>query len=230
MQKTISLTINRKKVKCKDSQTIIEVAKENGVFVPTLCFLKGKLDHSNCRICTVSVNGYHKPACSSFPENNDEITTNSEELKELRKYIVEMLFATGNHFCPICQKSGDCELQALGYHYKLLFSRFEHLYPKKQIDSTVSDKIMMDKNRCILCQRCIQAIKDEDNKSFFVLQGRSNALEVVFDDKMKDSFTNEKALEAVKQCPVGCILLKEANGFGTPIGQRQFDKVPIGDK
>jgi len=230
MQNNISLIINGKKIQTSESKTIMEAANDNGIYIPSLCFLKGKLDHSNCRICTVKADGYHKPACSTMVEEGMEIISNSDDLKELRKYIIELLFSTGSHICPICQKSGDCELQAIGYHYKILFSRFEHLYPSKSIDTDSSDKIMMDKNRCILCQRCIQAIKHDDGKPFFVLQGRSNALEVVFDKEMNSKFTLEKAKEAVKQCPVGCILMKEPDGFQTPIGKRQFDKTSISDK
>ncbi|MEN8137061.1 MAG: 2Fe-2S iron-sulfur cluster-binding protein [Bacteroidota bacterium] len=227
MQNNISLTINGKKVKSGYPKTVLEIARENGIFIPTLCFLKDKLDHSNCRICTIKIDGYHYPSCSTIAKDGMNVISDSDDLEEMRKYITELLFSTGNHICPICQKSGDCELQAIGYHYKLLFSRFEHLYPKKGIDTSSSDKIMMEKNRCILCQRCIQAIKDDNGKPFFVLQGRSNALEVIFDKDMNDKFTMEKARDAVKQCPVGCILIKEANGFQTPIGLRQFDKVPI---
>ncbi|MCK5781021.1 MAG: (2Fe-2S)-binding protein [Flavobacteriales bacterium] len=230
MQKNISLSINGNKISTTKSKTIVEAAEDNGIYIPTLCFLKGKLDHSNCRICTVKVDGYHKPACSTLVADNMDVITNSDELEELRKYIIELLFSTGNHICAVCQKSGDCELQALAYKYKLLFSRFEHLYPNKGIDTTSSDKIIMDKSRCILCQRCIQAIKDKDGNPFFVLQGRSNALEVVFDKEMNDIFTQEDAIEAVKQCPVGCILSKESAAFETPIGRRQFDKTEIGNK
>jgi [NiFe] hydrogenase diaphorase moiety small subunit len=230
MQNTISLSINGKQIKTLGGKTIIDVANENGIYIPTLCFLKGKLDHSNCRICTVKADGYHKPACSTFAQDGMEVISDSDELEELRKYIIELLFSTGNHICPVCQKSGDCELQAIGYHYKLLFSRFEHLYPTKNIDTQSSDKIMMEKNRCILCQRCIQAIKDDEGNPFFVLQGRSNALEVVFDVEMKHKFTHQDAIDSVKQCPVGCILMKQPHGFEIPIGQRQFDKTSIGDK
>jgi NADH dehydrogenase/NADH:ubiquinone oxidoreductase subunit G len=205
---------------------IVEAARQNGIFIPTLCNMPGLKPKGSCRICTVRINGRLMTSCTTPVGDGMEIESGSADIIELRKSIVELLFVSGNHFCPACEKSGNCELQALGYLYQMMVPRYPYDFPLRAVDAT-SPKIIKDQNRCILCKRCIKSIKDEDGKSFFAFRSRGNHLEVVLDQELAATMTDEQAELAMQNCPVGSILVKE-KGFAMPIGKRKFDKQPIG--
>jgi [NiFe] hydrogenase diaphorase moiety small subunit len=205
---------------------IVEAARQNGVYIPTLCNMPGVKPKGSCRICTVRINGRLMTSCTTPVTDGMEIDSGSPDIIDLRKSIVELLFVSGNHFCPACEKSGDCELQALGYLYQMMVPRYPYDFPLREVDAT-SPKIIKDQNRCILCKRCIKSIKDEDGKSYFAFRSRGNHLEVVLDAEMATTMTDEMAEKAMQNCPVGSILVKE-KGFATPIGKRKFDHQPIG--
>jgi len=88
-------------------------------------------------------------------------------------------------------------------------------------------KIIIDHNRCLLCKRCVRAIKDSNGKSFFAYRRRGQHIEVILDKQMSEQMSYETALEADKVCPVVAIMVKRT-AFLVPIGQRKFDKMPIG--
>lgn len=205
---------------------IVEAARQNGIYIPTLCNMPGVKPKGSCRICTVRINGRLMTSCTTPVADGMEIESNSNDIKELRKSIVELMFVSGNHFCPACEKSGNCELQALGYLYQMMVPRYPYDFPNRGIDAS-SPKIIKDQNRCIQCKRCIKSIKDEQGRSYFAFRNRGNHLEVVLDEELAATMTDETAELAMKNCPVGSILVKE-KGFATPIGKRKFDHQPIG--
>jgi [NiFe] hydrogenase diaphorase moiety small subunit len=228
MNDTFKFKIDDREIVAKKGQTIVEAAKENGVYIPTLCNFEGVKPKGCCRMCTIKVNNRFMTACTTPAAAGMEVDNDSSELNDIRKSIVELLFVTGNHFCPSCEKSGNCELQALGYRYQMMVPRFPYLYPQKEIDAS-SPKIIKDQNRCILCKRCIKTIKDEEGRHYFAYQNRGNKLTVVLDEKLGKEMTDELARLAMENCPVGSIIYKEI-GFEKPIGKRKYDKQPIGSE
>lgn len=205
---------------------LVEAARENGIYIPTLCDIKGVKPRGSCRICTVVVNGRPMSACTTPVADGMEIINDTPEINDIRKAIVEVLFVEGNHFCPVCEKSGNCELQALAYKFKMMVPRFPYLFPIKEVDAS-NPKIIKDHNRCILCKRCIRAIITEDGKNVFAFKKRGLRLEIIADPEMGDEFTDELAQKAIEICPVGAILPRE-QGYKIPIGQRKYDHVEIG--
>ena len=226
MSNKVTFKIDGKECKAAGGITIVEAAKENGIYIPTLCNYPGLKPKGSCRICTVKVNGRLMTACTSPVQEGMVIENNIEELNSIRKAIIEVLFVSGNHFCPGCEKSGNCELQALAYRFQIMVPRFPFEFPEKEIDAS-HPLIIKDQNRCILCKRCIRGIKDEQGRGIFAYKNRSNKAEVVVDKVLAARLTPEKAQEAMNICPVGSILVRE-KGFITPIGKRKYDKVPIG--
>ncbi|HJX70400.1 MAG TPA: 2Fe-2S iron-sulfur cluster-binding protein [Bacteroidales bacterium] len=226
MNKVVKINIDGRECVANSDQYIVEAAKENGIYIPTLCNYPGVKPKSGCRICNVRVNGKLMTACTTKASEGMKIENNTAELNDLRKSIVELLLVEGNHFCPSCEKSGNCELQALAYRFKVMAPRFPYLFPVRKIDAS-HPKIIKDQNRCILCKRCIRAIKDEKGKSVFAYRRRGNRVEVVVDSKLGKQLTDELAQKAMDICPVGSILVKE-KGFILPIGKRKYDKNPIG--
>lgn len=205
---------------------IVDAARENGVYIPTLCNIPGVKPRGSCRICSVKVNGRFMTACTTPVAEGMEIENNTPEINEIRKAIIEVLFVEGNHFCPSCEKSGNCMLQALAYRLLMMVPRFPYEFPVREIDAS-HPKIIKDQNRCILCKRCIKAIKDDEGRSYFAFYRRGHKLRVHLDPEMAVSMTDEKAQEAMDVCPVGSILVRE-KGYDVPIGQRKYDKFPIG--
>lgn len=228
MNKKVRFTIDSKECMAEEGKTIVEAAKENGIYIPTLCNHPDLKPKGSCRICTVKVNGRLMTACTSPVRDGMEIENNTPEINDRRCAIVELLFVSGNHFCPACEKSGDCELQALAYRFRMMVPRFPFEFPQKEVDAS-HPKIIKEQNRCILCKRCIRGIKDDQGRSFFAYKNRGYKSRVVVDPVLAAEMTWEKAKEAMDICPVGSILVRE-KGFITPIGQRKYDNEPIGSE
>lgn len=218
--------IDGKACYAEEGQSVIDAAKANGVFIPSLCHVEGVKAAGSCRVCNVKVNGHNMTACTTPVADGMVVENDIPELNELRQAIIEVLFVSGNHFCPSCEKSGNCELQALAYRYQMLVPRFPYEFPIKGVDAS-SEHIFHDRNRCIMCKRCIRTVT-KDGKNVFAFHDRGGEhLHVVMDQELASKLTEAEAKEAMEICPVGAILKKE-QGYIIPIGERKFDKLPIG--
>ncbi|MFP4522076.1 MAG: 2Fe-2S iron-sulfur cluster-binding protein [Fibrobacterota bacterium] len=222
----INFSIDNNDFSCEKGKTIVEAAKENGIYIPVLCYFEGLKPVGTCRICTVKVNGKPMAACTTMVTEGMDIEFDTPELNDMRKAIVEMLFVEGNHFCPSCEKSGNCELQALAYKFQMMVPRFLFAFPLKDIDAT-HPKLILERNRCVLCKRCVRGIKTENGRSLFALSKRGSRVSIEISKELADQVTDELAEKAMEICPVGAIIKKE-KGFDEPIGTRRFDKNPIG--
>jgi [NiFe] hydrogenase diaphorase moiety small subunit len=212
----------------KAGMYLIDVARENRIYIPTLCNIRGLAPKGACRMCTVIVNGRMMTACTTPVTEGMDIKTNTPELQDLRKAIVELMIVEGNHFCPSCEKSGNCDLQALAYRFQMLVPRFPYTFPKRYIDAR-NPLLVKDHNRCILCKRCIRAIKDEQGRSYFAFRRRGHKVEIRIDPELGKEITEEIAQKAMDICPVGALIKKE-QGFKIPIGKRKYDKISIGSE
>ena len=226
MSNKICLKIDGKEICTTGKKTIVEVAAENGIYIPVLCHYQGLKPCASCRICTVKLNGRYATACSTPAANGMEIESETPEIQNIRKAIIELLFTEGNHYCPTCEMSGNCELQALAYRMQMLDPRFRYSFPVRSVNAS-NPKLLIDHNRCVRCKRCIRGIKDEEGRSYFAFARRGNKIEVEMDPVIGPAISDELAAKAADLCPVGAILLKET-GFRTPIGKRKYDKKPIG--
>lgn len=207
-------------------KTIVEAAKDNGIYVPTLCNYSGVKPKGSCRICNVKVNGRFMTACTTPVNDGMQIDNSTEEINEIRKNIIELLFVEGNHFCPACEQSGNCELQALGYRYMMMVPRFPYKFPRREVEADYKN-IIRDANRCIRCKRCIRAVLTEDGKHVFAFKERGTHSEIIVDKELEKQMTPEQVELAIDACPVGAILPRE-KGYEVPIGSRKFDQKPIG--
>ena len=148
----------------------------------------------------------------------------TEEILDERRELVTMLFSEGNHFCPCCEKSGNCQLQALAYDLEILAPRHNRFFPDRPVDASHPD-ILLDFNRCIFCELCIRASRDVDKKNVFALGGRGINKHLVVNaesERLVDTNLDKDDL-AANICPVGVILHKR-QGFAVPIGERIYDK------
>lgn len=223
----VKFTLNGKVCLAEDGTQLVEAARENGVYIPTLCNYPGIPPKGACRICTVLINGIPATACTTKVVEDMNVQTSTPELEDFRKSVVEILFAEGNHLCPSCEKSGSCELQALAYRYRVTIPHFPYLFPKRDVEAW-HPKILKDHNRCILCKRCIRGIHNHEGKSIFAFGKRGDKLVINIDPETSKDASDELAQQAMDLCPVGAIVKKE-KGFDIPIGRRKYDRVPIGE-
>ena len=214
-------------VSAEPGQTIMEAADAAGIYIPRLCDVEGLRHQGGCRVCTVKAGGRSVSSCTQPAEPGLEVENNTEARNRVRRDLVEMLFHEGNHLCPICEKSGNCELQAMAYRLNMTeASHFPYLEPCRDLDASHPD-IALDTNRCISCGRCIRASQDVDGKGVFGYVGRGIHRRVAVNGADLAHTSAALADHAISVCPVGCIIRKD-EGFSTPIGERRFDHGLIG--
>lgn len=227
MSQAFTFTIDGVEVRARPGQTILEAAEEAGVYIPRLCHMKGLIPYGSCRVCTVLVNGRPQAACTQPAAPGAVVESEVPRVREIRRSIIEMLFVEGNHFCMFCEKSGNCELQAMAYRLGITAPKYPYMFPKRDVDAS-HPEVLVDRNRCILCARCIRASRDVDGKNVFQFVGRGAHKRVGIDAPSNLGETKlEAADKAVAACPVGALLRKRV-GYVVPVGRRLYDREPIG--
>ncbi|WP_153111828.1 2Fe-2S iron-sulfur cluster-binding protein [Propionivibrio limicola] len=211
-------------------QTIMEAAMAAKIFIPHLCHHPEFTPQGSCKLCTVKASGRYVSACTMSAKDGMEVENNTPDLNDKRRTLLQMLFVEGNHFCPSCEKSGNCMLQALAYELEMLSPRFEQFFPNRPVDASHPD-FLLDFNRCILCELCVRASRDVDGKNVFALAGRGIHKHLIVNARSGQLADTDFSLQdrAAHVCPVG-VILEKRKGFAVPIGQRQYDETPIGQQ
>ena len=128
MEKTFRM--DGKAIPFKDGETVMDAALRAGEYIPHLCHNANYPPHGSCRVCVVNVNGKHTCSCTLEASENMEVDNSSDAIVDKRRTLLQMLFVEGNHTCPACEKSGDCQLQAVAYHTQMLSPHFTHFFPE----------------------------------------------------------------------------------------------------
>ena len=224
---TVKITIDGREVEARAGLTVLQAAGEAGIYVPHLCYHKDLLPGGHCRVCTVKVNGKPINACTMEVGKGMVIESDTAELNDWRKSIIEMLFVEGNHICPGCEKSGNCELQALAYRFGMMSPRYPYLFPAKQVDGS-HPNAYIDRNRCILCGRCVRSSQEKDHKHVFGFEDRGIRMRLAIDARRQLADTDLAAADkAASFCPTGSLVVKRV-GWKVPVGKRKYDKERIG--
>ncbi|MCB0949784.1 MAG: (2Fe-2S)-binding protein [Mycobacterium sp.] len=219
---SIQIEIDGNPVSTEEGRTLVDVAADAGVYIPTLCYLKDKPPLGTCRVCSVKVNGAVVAACTVRVVAGMTVEVNEPETADYRKAMVELLFSEGNHNCPSCEKSGRCTLQAVGYEVDMLVSRFPYRFPTREREHD-SERIWLERDRCIFCQRCVEFVRDETTgEKIFSISHRGTESRIDVDAERADAMPIEQVRYAVEICPVGAILEKGV-GFDVPIGRRKYE-------
>ncbi|MBK7707057.1 MAG: (2Fe-2S)-binding protein [Acidobacteria bacterium] len=221
MSETIRIKIDGKDITTFSGRNLVDVAKENGIFIPTLCYFRDIHPLGTCRICTVKLNGRHTTGCTTKVADGMEFEINTPELLDNRKAIIEMLYAEGNHFCPSCEKSGKCDMQNLGYDMGITVTRYPHVFSNKIVDFNPK-RMIMETNRCILCRRCVEEVKTVDGNDVFSFVNRGVKTVVKIDYEQEAKLTESEAMRAMNLCPVGAILVKGMI-HKEPFGEAKYD-------
>ncbi|MFN4148281.1 MAG: 2Fe-2S iron-sulfur cluster-binding protein [Rhodocyclaceae bacterium] len=208
-------------------QTLLQAAHASGRYIPHLCWHPDYQPYGSCKLCTVKIDGRLVSACTTPASAGLRVENRTPELDEMRRTLLQMLFVEGNHFCPSCEKSGACLLQATAYELEMLTPHFDHFYPDRPVDASHPD-VLLDFNRCILCSLCEQA-SARDGKFVFVMGGRGmRGRKVIINSATGRLADTDFSVtdRAATICPVG-VILKKRIGFAVPIGQRKYDHAPV---
>ncbi len=213
-----TLLINDQEVSARSGQTILEVARENDIYIPTLCHLDGLTDVGACRLCVVEIKGNNKlfAACVTTVFEGMEVSTETERLRRHRRTILELLFAERNHVCSVCVSNGHCDLQAMAQQQGLTHVRLPYRNPELTVDAS-HERFTVDHNRCILCTRCVRVCAEVEGAHVWDVMGRGINSMVITDlheDWGKSSCT--RCGKCVQVCPTGALFDKSKIGSNHP--------------
>jgi predicted molibdopterin-dependent oxidoreductase YjgC len=214
---TVKVTINGQKVIVPKDSTILEAARYAGVTIPTLCHHPDLSNVGACRMCVVSVEKARglQTACTTPVFEGMVVDTESEEARETRKFVLEMLLTDHPNACMTCEVNGDCELQDLVYDYNVAWPEHNGERHTYEIDPDPNPFIFIDKNKCILCSRCIRACGEIQNRDVwnFAYRGFKTELVAGAGQLLLDARC-ESCGQCVAYCPVGALHDKMSMGQG----------------
>ena len=194
-----------------EGQSILHVARENGIDIPTLCHLDGLSDVGACRLCVVELAGSPKllPACVTRVEEDMDVVAHSDRLEEYRRTIVEMLFVERNHICSVCVANNHCELQDLAAGFGLDHFDLPSIDPLVGIDAS-HHLFAIDHNRCVMCTRCVRVCDEIEGAHTWDVMGRGIDARVVTDlgTPWGESPTCTSCGKCVQVCPTGALFEK----------------------
>ena len=207
----VTLTIDDQEVKAPKGTTILQAAKQAGIDIPTLCFLKDINEVGDCRMCIVEVEGRRgfATSCIQTVEEGMVVHTHTPNVLEARHVILDLIISNHSKDCLTCTRSGNCELQALAVKFNVLNVEFEGERTKHKIDD-LSPSIVRDFNKCILCRRCVAACKNvqEIGAIDCINRGFESCISTVGDHSLNDvncTFCGQ----CIQACPTGALHEKE---------------------
>lgn len=207
----IKLTINNRQVEAYEGKTILEVARENGIHIPTLCYLKDYTGTGACRVCQVEVEGVRNlcAACVYPVREGMVVKTNSMRALDARRRVVELIVSNHSKDCLSCIRNTNCELQRLCQELGVREDAFQGAKTTPTFDE-VSPGVVRNTAKCILCGRCIAACKKHQGLGIlgFMERGFKTKVGPVFDRSLNDVNCMQCG-QCINVCPVGALQEKE---------------------
>ncbi len=198
----IRLTIDGKEIATQAGKTILEAAREGGIYIPTLCYHERLLSIGSCRLCVVEVEGYEKPmtACTTQALEGISVITQSDRLLKMRREFLKLILAGHPLDCPQCDKGGECRLQDLVYEHGIEKAEFEAIREEKG-EGYATPLIRYWQMRCVLCGRCFLACREISGRAAIDITGSG------FDARIAPTEKGDciSCGECLSLCPVGAL-------------------------
>ncbi|MBM4327451.1 MAG: bidirectional hydrogenase complex protein HoxU [Deltaproteobacteria bacterium] len=219
-----TMTIDNRLLTAREDETVLSVARQNGIYIPTLCHMEGLSLRGACRLCIVDVKGAPRvlPSCVTLARQDMEVVTNSDRVIEYRRKILELIFSERNHVCSVCVSNGHCDLQALATELGMTHVRYDYLYPKQLVDAS-HPRFSVDHNRCVLCMRCVRVCDEIEGAHTWDIMGRGITSRVITDlnQPWGSSETCTGCGKCVQVCPTGA-LSEKGKSVAEMTKRRQF--------
>jgi bidirectional [NiFe] hydrogenase diaphorase subunit len=207
----ITLKINGIDISGIEGQSILEVAKESNIDIPTLCHVEGLSTVGSCRLCLVEIEGIPRllPSCTTTISEGMNVKTESEKLLKYRQTVLSLMFSERNHICAVCVSNGHCDLQAMLQRLDMDHIKVPYLFPKVEMDAT-HDRFVLDHNRCILCSACNRVCAEIEGAFTKGVKDRGINTRIIndFDDKWGEAPSCTSCGKCVQVCPTGALFEK----------------------
>jgi bidirectional [NiFe] hydrogenase diaphorase subunit len=208
-----------------EGQSVLAVATEAGITIPTMCHLRGLSETGSCRVCVVELEGSDRlfPACTTAIAEGMRITTTSPRLEEYRRTVTEMLFLERAHICAVCVANNHCELQDLSETVRLDHFELPVINPRVTIDAS-HPLFAIDHSRCIMCVRCVRVCAEVEGAFTWGVMGSGIDERVVTEmgTPWGESSTCTSCGKCVQVCPTGALFEK-----GRSIGEGSKARRPF---
>ncbi len=200
-----SLTIDGQELSVPAGTTVIQAAEQLGIFIPRYCYHPALSIAGNCRICLVEVEKIPKLqiACNMPVSEGMVVHTKSDVAEDGRRAVLEFLLANHPLDCPVCDQSGECDLQNFYMNFGLYNPRFREHKVKKKKAVTLGPHVMLDQERCILCSRCVRFTDEITKTGEFGIFNRGDRAELGL--YPGDVLDNPYSANVVDICPVGAL-------------------------
>jgi bidirectional [NiFe] hydrogenase diaphorase subunit len=222
--RVLTFRIDGRDVSAREDESILAVARQNDIYIPTLCHLDGLSEYGGCGLCIVEIKGSARlvPACTTCPREGMEVVTGSQVVLDHRKKILELIFTERNHVCAVCVSNGHCELQELAVALGLTHVRYEYLYPRLSVDAS-HERFCLDHNRCVLCLRCVRVCGEIEGAHTLDVMNRGMNSRIIADLNVPwgESQTCTGCGKCVQVCPTGA-LSEKGKSVAEMVKKRKF--------
>ncbi len=207
----VELTIDNKKVAVKKDCTVLEAAREARIDIPTLCYLKDINEVGDCRMCVVEIENKRGmiPSCVQKVEDGMVVHTNTDQVVESRRMMLDLIISNHDQDCLTCTRSGNCELQELAKKFNLKDIRFSGEKNKFEIDD-LSPSVIRDFNKCILCRRCVATCNNVQGIGTLATVNRGfNSCISTIENRSLNDVNCTFCGQCIKSCPTGALREKD---------------------
>jgi bidirectional [NiFe] hydrogenase diaphorase subunit len=222
--RVVTLRINDQDVSAREDESVLEVARENRIRIPSLCYMEGLSTWGACRLCMIEIQGDTRlhAACTTRVAEGMQVLTDTPRLQKYRRMIVELLFAERNHVCSVCVSNGRCELQNLAQQCGVDHVRVPYRSAVYKVDAS-HDWFRLDHNRCVLCTRCVRVCDEIEGAHTWDIMGRGINCQVITDLNRPwgDSGTCTACGKCVQVCPTGA-LVEHGTSAGEMVKDQHF--------